>query len=125
MKEIRTDLALEAHEMCAENAKKEEKIINGSDYYMQNKSPVTAKNIIIQFAANYSLGDGSARQEVETVGSGSGYYITNGKCEKITWEKPARAEKTKYIGEDGEEIVLNQGKTFVNIINSSNKVTVE
>ncbi len=26
MKEIRTDLALEAHEMCAENAKKEEKI---------------------------------------------------------------------------------------------------
>ncbi len=101
MSEIRTDLALEAHEMCAENAKKEEKIINGSDYYMQNKSPVTAKNIIIQFAANYSLGDGSARQEVETVGSGSGYYITNGKCEKITWEKPARAEKTKYIGEDG------------------------
>ena len=102
-----------------------QKIINGSDYYMQNKSPVTAKNIIIQFAANYSLGDGSARQEVETVGSGSGYYITNGKCEKITWEKPVRAEKTKYIGEDGEEIVLNQGKTFVNIINPSNNVTVE
>ena len=124
MSEIRTDLALEAHEMCAENAKKEEKI-DGSDYYMQNKSPVTAKNIIIQFAANYSLGDGSARQEVETVGSGSGYYITNGKCEKITWEKPVRAEKTKYIGEDGEEIVLNQGKTFVNIINPSNNVTVE
>ena len=106
-------------------AKMYQKIINGSDYYMQNKSPVTAKNIIIQFAANYSLGDGSARQEVETVGSGSGYYITNGKCEKITWEKPVRAEKTKYIGEDGEEIVLNQGKTFVNIINPSNNVTVE
>lgn len=102
-----------------------QKTINGSDYYMQNKNAVTAKNIIIQFAANYSLGDGSARQEVETVGGGSGYYITNGKCEKITWEKPARAEKTKYIGEDGEEIVLNQGKTFVNIINPSNNVTIE
>ena len=101
------------------------KILNGIDYLAQNGKAVTAKNVIIQFAANYNLGDGSARQQVETVGNSNGYYLTNGQCIKINWSKSERRAKTVYTDESGNEIALNEGTTFVNIIDSPSKVVIQ
>ncbi|MGE4284806.1 MAG: DUF3048 domain-containing protein, partial [Clostridia bacterium] len=45
-----------------------------------SESAVSTKNIIIQYAKNYYLGDGdlkAGRQQLDTVGGGQGYYITN------------------------------------------------
>lgn len=54
--------------------------------------------------------------DVETVGSGTGYYVTNGKAIPVTWEKETQTGATKYYDADGNEITLNQGKTWVCII---------
>ncbi len=92
--------------------------INGKEHMSQTGEALTAKNIIIYNVRNYNLNDGSGkgRQEVETVGSGSGYYVTNGKVIDITWSKPSRKEKTIYKTADGEELKLNPGNTYVQII---------
>lgn len=37
--------------------------------------------------------DKKDRQDLNTVGSGTGYYITNGYAKKINWEKLSRNEK--------------------------------
>ncbi len=53
------------------------------------------------------------------VGSGEGYYITNGTAVPITWMKGSDASITRYfIKSTGEEITLNTGKTYVAIIPS-------
>ncbi len=93
-----------------------EKKVLRAPYVMQDGSAVTAKNIIIQFIGDRSLGDGTPRREVITTGSGRGYYITNGACEEITWSKSARDANTVYKRADGTELAVNPGKTFVNII---------
>ena len=49
-------------------------------------------------------------------GSGNGWFITNGKAEKITWKKDQKKGRTTYLDKSGKEIVLNQGKTWVCII---------
>lgn len=86
----------------------------------------TAKNIIIQFVSNHLIkGDDAGRQEVNTVGSGEGYYISNGKYIKIKWSKKSRTEQTKYTDADGNELVLNPGQTWVQITPTSGKVTIE
>lgn len=47
-------------------------------------------------------------------GDGTMYYFTQGKVVEGTWERMNGDEKpTKYYDKDGNEIVLNQGKTFV------------
>lgn len=53
------------------------------------------KNIIVTFAENYSLNDGSGkgRQGLENIGKLKGYYITNGKAIEITCEKPQEQRK--------------------------------
>lgn len=78
---------------------------------------VTTKNIIITFAENYTLDDGEdkGRQDVITVGSLDGYYITNGKAIKIKCNKASRQEQTKYVDLEGNEIKINDGNTWVNV----------
>lgn len=87
---------------------------------------VTTKNIIITFADNYTLKDAEnkGRQGLKNTGTKDGYYITNGKAIKITCEKSARDEKTRYLKADGTEIDVNDGNTYINICPVSAKVTI-
>lgn len=98
------------------------------------------KNIIIQQGPSTSL-DGKYlfTDPVIGGGKGEGWYITNGCAERITWQKenwnaddPVELtvgsqnlewdvrdcdfNVTRYYDEAGNEITLNQGKTFVEIV---------
>lgn len=73
------------------------------------------KNIIIEKVENYDL-DSYGRQDLETVGDGEGYYITNGYALPITWQKENRDSKTIYKYLDGSKVVVNDGNTFIQII---------
>lgn len=73
-----------------------------------------AKNIIIQKVKNYSM-DSYGRQNLDNLGTGTGYYITNGYAVPIVWSKQSRSEQTKYKYQDGTEITVNDGNTFIQI----------
>ena len=86
-----------------------------------------AKNIIITFAKNYTLQDteNKGRQGLNNIGILDGYYLTNGKAIKIKCEKTSRTAQTNYLDENGNEIQVNDGNTFINICPINSKVTFE
>lgn len=94
------------------------RLMNGSAHPLQGGASIAAKNIIVMQMKTYPLGDGSARINVETTAGGKGYYITLGKCIPITWEKSGRSGKTIWKDEAGQEISLNPGQTFVELLPS-------
>ena len=91
------------------------------------KEPVTVKNIIIAKVKNKTLNDGSEkdRQTIDNIGTLEGYYITNGKAIPITCEKESVTSKTVYKDLEGNEIKVNDGKTFIQICPINAKVTIE
>ena len=88
---------------------------------------VTTKNIIITKCKNTTLNDGSGkgRQTLDNIKTLDGYYITNGKYIPITCEKTSRSGKTIYKDLDGNEINVNDGKTFIQICPINSKITFE
>lgn len=84
---------------------------------------LTFKNIIIQFA-HYTSIDDHDRQLIDLVGSGDGYYVSDGVIVPITWTKSESSSITKYETADGEELLLNPGKTYVTVFESDNKAGV-
>lgn len=88
---------------------------------------LTTKNIIITFANNYSTDEenGYGRQQIENIGNKDGYYITNGKAIKIKCEKKTRAGKTVYKDLEGNEIEVNDGNTYIQIVPPGTNVTME
>lgn len=90
------------------------------------KEQYYAKNIIVATMSNYALSDGTnkGRQEVVNEGTGTGYYFTNGKCIDITWKKDSLKTKTYFYDLNGNEIVLNDGITFVQIVPKGQKIDI-
>lgn len=52
---------------------------------------------------------------------GEALYITNGYGEKITWKKGDMSSPLKFYGQDGKELTVNKGQTWIGVVPSSNK----
>lgn len=91
------------------------------------KETVQTKNIIVTFARNTTLNDGSGkgRQNLSNIGTLDGYYITNGKAIEIECIKSSRKAQTVYKDLNGNEINVNDGNTFVQIVPVNAKVTIQ
>ena len=88
---------------------------------------LTTKNIIITYAQNYTTEEEESydRQEIVNIGNLDGYYITNGKAIKIKCSKASRNSKTVYKDLNGNEIEVNDGNTYIQIVPINKNVTIE
>ncbi|SCX93756.1 DUF3048 domain-containing protein [Alkaliphilus peptidifermentans] len=84
---------------------------------------LTATNIIIQ-TVNAKVVDKELRLQMDTIGEGKGLYITNGKVINITWKKESYKGQTKFFDMDGNELIMNPGKTWIQIIKNLDTVTI-
>ena len=75
---------------------------------------LTFKNVILQNVSFTPL-DANGYLTYNVIGSGNGYYITNGKAIPITWTKGSETGITHYYNAAGAEISVNRGKTYVGI----------
>ncbi|MDO4376048.1 MAG: DUF3048 domain-containing protein [bacterium] len=102
--------------------------VNGKEHtdYV-TKQTYKFKNIITYQVKNYTLDDpeNKGRQGLENIGSGTGYYISEGIAVPITWEKKSRESQTIYKFKNGEELVVNDGNTFIQIQPKGQTLTIE
>ena len=56
---------------------------------------------------------------------GSGVYISNGGAQNITWEKGDTHDMLKLYDENGNELELNTGKTWMGFVPKSNPVEIK
>lgn len=92
-----------------------------TDYVTKNQ--YTVKNIITYQVSN-STYDYKGRQTVNNLGSGTGYFISDGYAVPITWEKKGRADQTVYKYLNGEEITVNDGNTHIEIQPKNRTITI-
>lgn len=85
------------------------------------------KNIIAYQVGNTTLNDGEnkGRQEIDNIGSGKGYYFTDGKVIPIKWKKESRKSQTEYTLMDGTALKVNDGNTFIQIVPTSGSISWE
>lgn len=92
----------------------EEKHIDG-----ETGEQLTFDNVIIIQCKHSPKNDEKNRINVDMTGTGKGYYASNGKYIPITWEKSNVDAPMKLKTSDGSELMLNCGKTFINIVSET------
>lgn len=92
----------------------------------QTKEQFYAKNIVMIHVRDELLDDpeDKGRRELYNIGTGKGYFATNGKCIEITWEKKTRSGRTVYKDLDGNEITFNDGITWIQIVPITGNITI-
>ncbi len=53
---------------------------------------------------------------MQTIGTGAATVFEDGIATKGTWKKPSRTERTRFYNEAGQEISLNRGKIWIEVV---------
>lgn len=92
----------------------------------QTKEQFYAKNVVMIYVKDELLDDpeDKGRRELYNIGTGDGYFATNGRVIKIKWEKKTRDGRTIYRDLNGNEITFNDGITWVQIVPKTGSITI-
>ena len=89
------------------------------------KKAVEVKNIIVQYTKYRDLPEIKGRQMATMTGGGKAEYLIGGKHFTGTWERKDLASQTVYKDQDGKEIVLRPGNTWVEVHPENKQIKVE
>lgn len=80
-------------------------------------------NLLVKYVPTRVL-DNEGRLEMALVGEGEGMYYTKGYGLPITWKKASYSAPTFFYYQ-GEKLVMNPGKTWVQVMRSSQKENIK
>lgn len=107
------------------NEKAYYRTINGEKLLdKESGKAIKATNIIVEKTTAKVL-DKVGRLEVKNIGKDRGYLLTGGKLIEIEWQKTGRKDKTKYSDLKGNEITLNKGTTWIQIVPGDVRVDIK
>jgi hypothetical protein len=82
----------------------------------EDGEPMSFKNVILQ-KCTFSQLDENGYLIYNCIDSGQyAWYITNGVAKDVTWIKPGETAVTKFYDENGDELEINTGKTYIALV---------
>ncbi len=84
----------------------------------------TASNIIVQFTGSKVI-DTEGRRQIEMVGKGKGVLFTGGQRYDLQWTKAGKSSTTSFSLNNGQEMLLNPGQTWIQVVPLGTKITSE
>lgn len=80
------------------------------------------KNLLI-LETDITVADGEGRKQVNVFGGNDfeGYYISNGSQKRVSWYKMDESSNIKLFEKNGDELVMNSGKTYIAFVTKNHK----
>ena len=90
----------------------------GELHEMEDGALIDANNIVVM-ETDVEILDSIGRRRVRTIGEGKALVFQDGEMIEAVWKKPSRRQRLRfYDRETGEEIAMNAGKTWIEVIPS-------
>lgn len=80
------------------------------------------KNILVQYTKSEDLGEGYLAIQCHDT-TRDGWFFTNGRGIHVTWEKIGDYGATTFYDDNGDEIVVNTGKTMIFVVDENDNFT--
>lgn len=98
--------------------------LGGAPHNDADGTPIYAKNILIAIVPARVV-DEQFRRQMDMVGSGQAWYCLDGTCREGEWKKPLEQEREVFYDANGEDVALNGGTTWVEVVQSKGEVEIE
>ncbi len=95
------------------------------DFYMydalhqdaETNETLTFKNVLL-LDCSYTQypTDGNIYYNCQNVNHNTGWYLTDGKVEQITWSKGGENTMMQYFDAEGKPLEMNRGKTYITLV---------
>ena len=84
---------------------------------------VQVKNVIVQFASHSMIDE--IHINIKLTGAGEAWILSGGRCVKGSWERESADASTVFYDAKGNEVALQPGNTWINVVSTDLGVTVE
>jgi len=82
-----------------------------------NNTQIKATNLfVIKTRIVIIPGDGAGRREIDTTGTGTGYFINGGQYVEINWHRASHDVPYSFTLKDGSPLMLGRGNSYVCIV---------
>ncbi len=88
-----------------------------------DKPQLSAKNVVIMFAAESGPVDKELHMFYQVIGTGKAIVFQNGQAIQGTWSKSSALDREVFYDTNGKEIKMVRGTTWVEIVPAGNQVT--
>lgn len=78
-------------------------------------SPISFRNVVVLEADSY-VKDKKGHLEVQTTGTGKGFFARDGRVIPITWSRESTSAQYVYTDESGNPVSFGIGKTYIAIV---------
>ncbi len=72
--------------------------------------------VVVAMMVKESRASDNYHEDIMTIGTGDVYIFQNGTVIKGSWAKGAKDQQIKFFGEDGSEVALAPGQTFITAV---------
>ncbi len=93
--------------------------INGKTMTDENGVSCAYDNVIVLYVDMQSRNDSSGHQDLLLENGGSGLYFNGGRYENIRWEKGGGDDPLRLLDENGNDLVLNPGRSYIGFVRST------
>ncbi len=91
-----------------------------------NGEQIAVKNLfILRMAYSDVPGSDLGLVEIDTTGTGDGYYFCDGKYVPITWEKEKYNSEITFYDAAGDEIYVARGQSFISVITKTASIYID
>ena len=73
-------------------------------------------SVVVAMVVKESKASDNYHEDITTIGSGDVYIFQNGTVMTGTWNKASKNDQIKFLDEEGDEILLAPGQTFVTAV---------
>lgn len=99
-----------------------QRFLGEDPYPLENEAEIFADNIVILFT-DIEIMDDIGRRNIRTIGEGEGYLLQDGQIVSIIWKRPEYKNIPRFYTEGGEEIALNAGTTWIEVLPDQSSVS--
>ena len=89
---------------------------HGNVPHIDREKGQIAPNVVVAMRVNQSIAPGGLHNQIQTIGSGEVYIFQNGRVQRGRWQKDGARSQLRFLDEDGEDIKLNRGQTWVTAV---------
>lgn len=100
------------------------RFINGNPHLDgSSNTQISCSTVLIQ-VAEHVVKDEEGRLEIRFVGQGTGWVFSGGRVLPVRWEKKNLRDKTRFYYENGEELRVNPGRVWVEVVDTRTRVVL-
>ena len=97
----------------------------GEPHLVESGEQIKADNVVVVIT-DVEILDNVGRREIRTTGEGEGSVLQDGRVIEVTWRKPSTSERLKFYDRvTGEEITMNAGVTWIEVVGDEEDIRIE